>query len=406
MRASKSILNIKTLLLALFIFPTALSYAQTLSKDAKVSLITVSPGEELYSSFGHNALWVSDPNLNIDRVYNYGTFDFRTDNFYVKFLRGTLPYQLSVSPIYNTIYGAQYENRSVTEQILNFSPIQKQRIFDFLENNYLPPNRQYAYKFFYDNCATRLRDAIQVAGGDSLRFDSQTVASDTVPKSYRQWMNKYLKEKPWSRYGMNLAIGLPSDHIATTQEEMYLPDNLKVHVERAKIGTQELVLGNRDLFTKTPQKIALSWQDILFDPQTIFFLIGIFTILFTNWQNKNLKKSLGFDKFIFGIVGLAGWLLLLLWIGTDHGVTAWNPDLLWIFPVHLPLIFLLKNKVQKSWIKYYLNATLLLILAAFLIGCITLYLQKPYIIGLQAWWLMLGMIMRLNRLKAVLVVKK
>ncbi|MEZ4903502.1 MAG: DUF4105 domain-containing protein [Spirosomataceae bacterium] len=193
----------------IILFTLYTSFAQTLSREAKVSLITVSPGEELYSSFGHNALWISDPALGIDRVYNYGTFDFRTDNFYIKFLRGTLPYQLSVSPIYNTIYGAQYENRSVTEQVLNFSPAQKQRIFDFLENNYLPQNRQYAYKFFYDNCATRLRDAIQVAGGDSLLFDSQTVATDSIPKSYRQWMNKYLKGKPWSRYGMNLAIGFP-----------------------------------------------------------------------------------------------------------------------------------------------------------------------------------------------------
>ncbi|MEZ4903503.1 MAG: hypothetical protein R2822_17930 [Spirosomataceae bacterium] len=117
------------------------------------------------------------------------------------------------------------------------------------------------------------------------------------------------------------------------------------------------------------------------------------------------QKSLVFDKFLFGFIGLAGWLLLLLWIGTDHGVTAWNPDLLWILPAHLPLVFLLKNKAQQPWIKHYLNASLLLILASFLIGCATLYFQKPYIIGLQAWWLMLGMIMRLNRLKTLLIPK-
>jgi hypothetical protein len=226
-------------------------FAQTLTKEAKVSLITVSPGQELYSSFGHNALWVSDPAQGIDRVYNYGTFDFRTEGFYLKFLRGTLPYQLSVSPMYYTMYGAQAENRSVTEQVLNLSQNQKQKLYDFLENNYLPENRQYAYKFFYDNCATRLRDAIKIAGGDSLQYYNQPIRGTFEATSYRGWMNSYLGNKPWARFGMNLAIGLPSDHVATPQEEMYLPDNLRDHADRAKIGGQKLVLTKNRLFEAT-----------------------------------------------------------------------------------------------------------------------------------------------------------
>ena len=56
-----------------------------LSQDAKVSLVTVAPGNELYSGFGHSVLWVTDPIQGIDRAYNYGTFSFETGNFYIKF---------------------------------------------------------------------------------------------------------------------------------------------------------------------------------------------------------------------------------------------------------------------------------------------------------------------------------
>ena len=161
--------------------------AQTLSPTGKISLLTVSPGEELYSAFGHSALWVYDYERGIDRVYNYGTFDFRTKGFYLKFVQGTLPYTLSVSSSYNILKGSRQSNRSVIEQELNLSSTQKEKLFLFLETNYLPENRQYLYKFFYDNCSTRLRDALVAACGDSLVYSNQPILGKA--KSYRQLMN-------------------------------------------------------------------------------------------------------------------------------------------------------------------------------------------------------------------------
>ncbi len=376
-------------------------FAQSLSKDAKVSLITVSPGEELYSSFGHNALWVSDPAQGIDRVYNYGTFDFRTEGFYIKFMRGTLPYQLSVSPMYYTMYGAQAENRSVTEQILNLSPHQKQRLFDFLENNYLPQNRQYAYKFFYDNCATRLRDALKAACGDSLQYYSQPIKGTFEARSYRSWMNSYLGNKPWARFGMNLAIGLPSDHIATPQEEMYLPDNLRDHAERAKIGGQKLVLTKNKLFEASkPDYASTPFYQFLLNPQIIFLLLMGLFIGVTNYQKKREKISFIFDKIIFSILGLAGWLLLLLWIATDHGVTNWNPHLLWAFPLYFPLILFLGNPKYRSWMQKYLLLCLIL-LVIFVVGIVVSSLFLRTVLGqpIEAVFIILGLFYRLSFLR-------
>jgi Domain of unknown function (DUF4105) len=87
--------------------------AQTLSPNAKISLLTVSPGAELYSTFGHSAYRINDPQQRLDVVFNYGAFDFRTEGFYIKFLRGTLPYQISGNYFENEITGWTQEQRYV-----------------------------------------------------------------------------------------------------------------------------------------------------------------------------------------------------------------------------------------------------------------------------------------------------
>ena len=80
--------RIRTYLFALGLFWTAALEAQTLSDEARISLLTCAPGEELYARFGHTALRVTDPAHHLDAVFNYGVFDFNTDHFYWKYFEG------------------------------------------------------------------------------------------------------------------------------------------------------------------------------------------------------------------------------------------------------------------------------------------------------------------------------
>ena len=63
----------------------------------RISLLTCTPGEELYSTFGHSAYRVIDSNSLADIVYNYGTFNFNDEGFYLKFIRGKLLYYVSIA---------------------------------------------------------------------------------------------------------------------------------------------------------------------------------------------------------------------------------------------------------------------------------------------------------------------
>ncbi len=142
--------------------------AFTLSPEAEISLLTCSPGNELYSLFGHTAIRVKDPAARFDRVFNYGTFDFDTPYFYLKYARGLLPYQLSHTDYRYFLHAYREEGRSVYEQRLRLDSLQKQRLLDILTENYRPENRSYLYNFLFDNCTTRSRDVILQSLADTV----------------------------------------------------------------------------------------------------------------------------------------------------------------------------------------------------------------------------------------------
>lgn len=350
------------MLLLLLLAPCSSLLAQlTLSPQAKVSVLTMGPGEELYSSFGHTAIWIEDPATGIDNVYNYGTFDFRTEGFYWKFIRGSLPYQLSVYPFRYTIAEAQTDNRWLTEQVLNLTPAQKQRLFELLEINYRPENRQYFYKFFFDNCSTRPRDVIRSVVGDPFPWDQLPKLGG---KSFRRWMNDNLDHQPWARLGMNLGIGLPSDEEATREQAMYLPVNLMQGLEKAKIGDQPLVGETKKLHVAQPEEQGMTATTL----QLILMALGL-PVLFWLSRRPDRLAPFWFDKVLLGLTGSIGFVLLFLWFGTDHGVTANNLALLVYLPTHLLAAFLLTKKHHFGWLRWYtLTAALLAVGTVFFLA--------------------------------------
>jgi hypothetical protein len=352
----------KYFFLVVFAFIASVSNAQTLSPEATISILTVAPGSELYSTFGHSAIRIRDPRQGLDFNFNYGAFDFRTKGFYVKFLRGTLPYQISGNYFENDVAGWSQENRAVIEQVLNLSQNQKQGVFDFLQNNYLPQNREYAYKFFYDNCSTRLRDVLRRVCKDSLQL-SKTLHADS---SYRQWIDLYARknEKLWADFGMDLAIGEPSDEKTGANGAMFLPDNLMDGFDAAKINRdgkwQPLVL-SKQLINRDMLAVADKEKELI-TPNILFWTLFLFIFGYTAFQFKNESKSFLFDKILFTISGVFGWFIFLLWFFTDHGVTENNLNIIWTYPLLFPIAFLFKKERSRAWLsKHFLAYGIILL---------------------------------------------
>src|SRR6185369_13807343 len=190
-----------------------------------VSLLTCSPGLDLYSSWGHSALRVVDSLANIDIIYNYGTFDFDDPGFYSKFTRGKLLYFVSVQKFEGFLEEYQYYQRGITEQVLDLSCSEKIKLDLALQENAKEENKYYKYDFTVDNCTTRLRDIVFKNAGSTI------ITKDIRPSqkiTFRKLINKYLDSsyQYWSKFGIDILLGTPLDKKLTNDEAMFLPDYL------------------------------------------------------------------------------------------------------------------------------------------------------------------------------------
>lgn len=332
-----------------------------LTPEAEISLLTCSPGNELYSVFGHSAIRVRDPLLGLDMVFNYGTFDFSDPNFYTNFVRGKLNYILSVTNFQNFVFEYMFEERWVWEQQMNITAGEKQYLFDSLLINARPENKYYLYDFFFDNCATRIRDIFVEAIDREIVFDYQHLDRG---QSFRELLMPYLTQKPWARLGINLALGLPADRKATPWDYMFLPDHMMTVFEHAEFSS-----GNRSTPFTPGSGVILEGVDLpeAFLPSAplwIFLLILLFSIVVANINLRTKRFAWWYDRILFGLAGLLGLLIAFLWFATDHQVTVWNLNILWAHPFHLIIIFFFSEKRYRGLLKYYfmINLFILVIL--------------------------------------------
>lgn len=330
-----------------------------LSDQAEISVITCGPFQgEVYSAFGHSAFRVYDPALEIDKAYNYGVFDFDQPNFYLNFARGRNNYMLGVYAYDRFRDHYIYYNRYVHEQKLNLSTQQKQKLYEYLEWNAQPENRSYPYDYFYDNCATKIRDVVLKVFGDSVKFDGSFI---TTQYSIRNLTDLYLKHQPWGDLGIDVCLGLPMDKKASPFEYMFLPDYIEYSFDHATLNNAPIVKEKISVYESREEEYPKS----LLHPLSVFGPLAIFALLLSLWDFKRKKISIWFDAVLFGITGLVGILLLLLWTATDHKAAANNFNLLWALPTHLLAVLAFIKK--PAWLKLYF-------LIAFLICALTLIL--------------------------------
>jgi hypothetical protein len=335
---------------------TAVIYAQEkLSDQASVSVITCGPGSELYTSFGHSAFRVHDPVNKLDRIYNYGTFNFNAPNFYLNFAKGNLIYMLSTSDFEYFLRVYNYENRWVKSQVLNLTPSEVNDFYLYLENNAKPQYRDYRYDFFYDNCATRIEDVTITVLKDKVQFSNDHIRTQ---KSHRDLIDDYAGTHLWGKLGIDLALGAVIDDEATADEYKFLPDFIFESFKHGKIKSN----GNWVPLVKTQQDILQvrgnpSPKNTL-SPLVVFLLLGILMAWVTLRDRKKSKRSCGFDFVVFLTTGLLGVAVLLLWFATTHTATYRNMNFLWAFAPNAVVAFYLLKKKVPQWILAYLKLLL------------------------------------------------
>jgi hypothetical protein len=320
-----------------------------LSEMAQVSIITMGPFYgELYAAFGHSAIRVFDPVNNIDLAYNYGTFDFDQPNFYLNFARGNLLYKLAVQDYQRLRQYYIYYNRFIHEQVLDLNLSQEQEVFDFLQNNAMPENANYYYDYFYDNCASRIRDVFEQSLGSDFEFDGSYIKSE---RSIRELTDDYLiGHYPWGDLGIDFCLGLPMDKILKPREYMFLPDYIESGFDNAWLNDKPIVRDKIVVFE--PENVEE--KKTIVTPSLVFLTLLVIVAFTTRRHLKMGKRGHYLDASIFIVIGLLGIFLTLLWFATDHRAASSNLNIIWAFPVHLIAgIILLKGEASLFWRKYF-----------------------------------------------------
>lgn len=358
----------KKLLSLALIFITSLAFSQMpkLSTDAQISIFTCDRGDQLYSTFGHTALRITDSSNNLDIVYNYGCFDFRTENFYFKFVKGDLQYYVNVTSYDDFVYEYKMDRRQVIEQTLNLPLVQKQELFEALNQDLLSDEKYYTYKFIDRNCTTKIVDKINAL------YKSKVIQKvDDKSISYRTLLYPYFEDYFWYKLGINIVFGAKTDQKA---EQLFLPVELMHSLDKTEHEGKPLVLKTQTIIEGQPIESRFSFLNSIY-----FICVILLAIVVIN------KKYL-FLSYLF-ICGLLGLLLCLIGLYSEHQEILWNYNALLFNPLLLLIPFFKNNLLKKlNWV----------LLGMLLIYCIVMITKPHFMIMLPFIIANLYILLKLN----------
>jgi hypothetical protein len=341
------------LLLLFGLFTSSHLIAQDSSKAAlQISILTCAPGEDVYTAWGHTAIRIIDSSKQTDIVYNFGTFDFNTPNFLLEFIKGNLNYFLSADNFQNFILEYQYYGRSIKEQVLVLSDVEKINWQNALLKNLEGNNRYYLYNFITDNCTTRVKDGFyQFANTQVPPSNIKSFRTHVVEAPYQQGI-------PWIGLGIDVLLGAVSDQVPTALQAGFLPD---LFFEQLAAQAKHIESTQNYDFTKTvPVKPT--------DP--VYYIIGLIMVyLFVGKWNARWTVIAAkiIDVSLLFIYGAGGLLLVYMSVFSLHTACHNNFNIAWIHPFYfIALIFYFIKPIWAGYLgRLFMTATIGLILISY-----------------------------------------
>ncbi len=313
---------------------TADSTAEAEAPSVQVSLITCSPGRDIYELCGHTALRVRSGDA--DMAVNYGIFDFNAPNFVYRFVKGETDYMVAAYPFEYFLEDYRRQGRSVTEQPLNLTPGQAEKLIALLDKNLRPENRVYRYNYVKDNCSTRPLSMIERALGDTVTLKAP---AGTEGWSFRDAMRYYHKGYPWYQFGIDLALGSGIDYPISDREKAFAPLMLSEMMKTAVINVPEaempLAADTRIIAEGSPDGGPSSPTPWYLTPIAAAMALLVITIAVTLHDLKRRKITRWYDFAVFTLYGTAGCVIAFLVFVSVHEATSPNILLLWLNPLCL-----------------------------------------------------------------------
>lgn len=353
----------------------------------EVSILTCTPGKDMYAKFGHTALRVRDYTSHRDIVFNYGCFDYNANNFVLKFLLGQTDYLLDAEEFEFLKYRYGMMGNGVSEQVLNLSQLEANHLLILLLENLRPENQEYRYNWLYDNCTERARDMIEKAVDGKIEYSGHVNKNVTV----RDMLHKCLEKSPWVSFGIDMILGAEIDQKVDKRIMMFLPDVLRTESEGAFIKKSngervEYVAGRSQVLEDTngPDEAYLVGS-----PLFVFSLLLLCAIGLSLKEFKRKRNTVWLDVTMHISQGLAGLLVAFLFFFSEHPAVDSN----WLVIIFNPLPLFYAGCLlycYKTGRRNFLSYVNLAVLAGFLL----VMAVCPQSFNVAMWLVVLSLLVR------------
>ncbi len=337
---------------------------QVCGDSLRFSLVTCSPGPEVYALFGHTAIRCEDLQTGEDVVFNYGMFSFNTPNFVMRFVKGETDYQLGVIPY--VYFEEEYSSRGsyVEQQDLNLTPDERLQLYWRLWQNYQPRYRTYRYNYFYDNCTTRARDQIEACVEGKVVYPTWE-----RERTFREIVHEYTAGHAWAEFGIDMLLGSEADRLIPERLQMFAPFYMLRAAREAVVCTvdgKERPLVSEQKRIVEPDSVEAETEFPL-SPLQVAWLLVVLVIGVGMWELKSGKCFWGMDVLLFGLQGLAGCIIAFLFFFSTHPTVGSNYLLILFNPIPLLYLPVMVYRSIKRKKEYYhgVNTVVLTLFMAF-----------------------------------------
>ena len=352
----------RTRLLLILIFAFSSAHAQDAAAnhhpmdDLIFKIVIYGPSDDIFIWWGHAALIVHNTRWNFSRVFDWGIFSYPSDNFLHDFLRELVQYRSAVGRLNFRPYIE--EDRDIIVYTLNLDRRAKEIMLAYAENSVRPENMYYDYHQFLDNCATRIRDIIDMGTKGQFR-----AAFENVPGrlTIRQHVRRFTWFRPFSEWFLCFMLGQVHDEKISVWEEMFLPAEIARNIVNFSFidyyGEERQLVSSVEVMNSSKSRPPILHAPIPTWPFAlkVGFIIATFLFQAKILQKKYPRSSriiLGLSHSILGLFfGILGAVLVFGMFFMNNDYFRQNFNLLFVNPLLLAMaplgILFALNKARR-----------------------------------------------------------
>lgn len=265
----------------------SINRAATHPDFVKVWLLTVTPGNNTTSVFGHAALRLQCASENLDYCFSFGTEDDGLDFF--KFVNGSTKGGFQSMPTSSFISDYKKEGRGVSQLQLNLLPHEEQELWRLLDHE-VGQGSHWNYNFITTSCTSMCIWAVeQCLDKEHIEYhDLDPILSAT----YAEVMHSISTHAPWQELLINLRF-FKHRHEKGDLNEKFSPEMLLSSWQKASLkdsigSIRNMTIGMPQTLCKADPKRAVKAPIVtpLRALLILFLLVAITTIIIKKKRKK------------------------------------------------------------------------------------------------------------------------